>query len=71
MSNKVKRNIAFVMLCLSIGLYIGILIKKLVFHQSPDFWMWIAPLVCFIIFLGLWRNYNQAVREDDKYGPLK
>lgn len=71
MSNKTKRNLAFVMVCLSVALYVLILIKKIFLQESPSFWMWIAAPCCFLVFLGIWRNFSQAVKEDDKYGPVK
>ena len=70
MSNKAKRNLALIMVCLSLALYVLIFIMKFFLHENPSTWMWTAPPVCFIVFLGLWRNFSQAVKEDDKYGPI-
>lgn len=71
MSNKARRNLAFVMLCLSIALYVLIFVIKIFLHESPSFWMWIAALCCFLVSLGLWKNFSQAVKEDEKYGMKK
>ncbi|MCH5346485.1 MAG: hypothetical protein J1E63_05210 [Muribaculaceae bacterium] len=71
MSNKTKRNLALVMVCLSVVLYILIFVEQIFFHYKPDWWMWVAAPCCFVVFLGLYRNFSQAVKEDDKYGPMK
>ena len=71
MSNKFKRNLAFVMVVSSVFLY-GLIILEAIFGEiKPDWWMWIAPVCCFIVFLGYYRNFSQAVKEDEKYGPIK
>ena len=71
MSNKAKRNLALVMVILSLVLYVGIFIKKIFFGGNIDWWMWLSPVCCFIVFLGCYRNFSQAVKEDEKYGPIK
>ena len=71
MSNKFKRNFALVMACMSILLYALIFINRLIFKDNPEWWMWFAPVCCFIVFLGLYRNYSQAVKEDEKFSSTK
>ena len=70
MSNKSKKVLAFIMVLLSLALYALIICRKVIWGVDIQAWQYMAPTVCFVVFLALFRNYSQAVKEDDKYGPL-
>ena len=71
MSNKAKRNLALVLMLISVVLYVLLIFQAIYGEFKPDWWMWVAPVCSFIIFLGYFRNFSQAVKEDEKYGPIK
>lgn len=71
MSNKVKRNISMIMLCLGVAIYILVIVLKLLFNREAEWWQLIAPAIWIVFFWGCFRNFSQAVKEDDKYGPIK
>lgn len=71
MSNKVKRNIALVMFCLGVLIYILAIVLKIFYGRSVDWWQLVAPAVFILFFWGAFRNFSQAVEEEKKYGPTK
>lgn len=71
MSNKAKRNLSLAMLILCIAVYIAVICRKIFWDITPDSWQYIAPPLWIVIFLGAYRNFAQAVKEDKKYGPVK
>lgn len=65
MSNKAKRSLFLILLILDAVAYVWARIAT-----GPEWWTYIG-IVLFIIFLGGYRSFSQAVKEDKKYGPIK
>ena len=71
MNNKAKRNLFLTLLILEMVAYFGIVVFKSRFDLEMKWWLYISAAVLFLFFLGGYRNFSQAVREDEKYGPMK
>ena len=70
MGNKGKRNLFFCLLLLEVLAYFGIVMFKNFFDLQVKWWIYIAAAFLFLFFLGGYRNFSQAVKEDEKYGPV-
>lgn len=70
MTNKAKRNASLVMLIIIVAAYAGLFIRRIFWHVSAQGWEFSIPAFLFIVVLAIWRNYSQAVKEDEKYGPI-
>lgn len=70
MNNKAKRNLSLVMVCIGIAIYILAIVLKLCFGRSAEWWQYVAPAVFIVFFWGCFRNFSQAVKEEQKYGPV-
>lgn len=71
MSNKTKRNLFLTLLILEIIAYIFLVMFSSQIPQEAKGWIYIAAALLFVIFIGGYRNFSQAVKEDDKYGSVK
>lgn len=71
MGNKGKRNLFLALLIIEVTAYLFISIFKSAFDLEIKWWIYIVAAILFAILLGGYRNYSQAVKEDEKYGPLK
>ncbi len=71
MSAKTKRNISLAMVILGVIALIGLAISRAFFDAPHDTWQYIAAPLCICFFGILYRNYSQAVKEEEKYGPTK
>ena len=70
MGNKGKRNLFLTLLILEVFVYFGIAMFKNHFDLQVKWWIYIIAAFLFIFFLGGYRNFSQAVKEDEKYGPV-
>ena len=70
MGNKGKRNLFLTLLILEVFVYFGIVMFKNHFDLQVKWWIYIIAAFLFIFFLGGDRNFSQAVKEDEKYGPV-
>ena len=68
MGNKGKRNLFLTLLILEVFVYFGIVMVKNHFDLQVKWWIYIIAAFLFIFFLGGYRNFSQAVKEDEKYG---
>ena len=71
MSNKGKRNLFLTLLILEVVMYLGVAIFKSQYDIDLKWWIYISAAILFVFFLGGYRNFSQAVKEDEKYGPIK
>ena len=71
MSNKAKRNLFLILLILEVVAYFLIVIFSFQNPQGIKWYFYIGGAVLFLILIGGYRNFSQAVKEDKKYGPLK
>ncbi|MCH5240755.1 MAG: hypothetical protein J1F38_11075 [Muribaculaceae bacterium] len=70
MGNKGKRNLFLTLLILEVFVYFGIAMFKNHFDLQVKWWIYIITAFLFIFFLGGYRNFSQAGKEDEKYGPV-
>ena len=71
MSNKGKRNLFLTLLILEVVMYFVVSIFKSQYNIDLKWWIYIGAALLFVFFLGGYRNFSQAVKEDEKYGPIK
>lgn len=71
MSNKAKRNLSLVMVIIGTITLIGLAISRKFFDIQHDTWQYFAAPLCICFFGVLYRNFSLAVKEDEKYGPIK
>ena len=70
MGNKGKRKLLLTLLILEVFIYFGIVMFKNHFDLQVKWWIYVIAAFLFIFFLGGYRNFSQAVKEDEKYGPV-
>lgn len=70
MSNKAKRNLSLVMAILGVITLIGLALSRRFLGVQHDTWQYLAAPLWICFFGVLHRNFSQAVKEDDKYGPM-
>ena len=71
MSNKGKRNLFLTLLILEVVIYFVVTIFKSQYDIDLKWWIYISAAFLFLFFLGGYRNFSQAVKEDEKYGLIK
>lgn len=71
MSNKTKRNLFLSLLLLEVAGYILILMFSSIIPDDIKWWVYIGAAILFVFLIGGYRNFSQAVKEDEKYGSLK
>ena len=71
MSNKGKRNLFLTLLILEVVMYFLVSLFKSQYDIDLKWWIYISAALLFVFLLGGYRNFSQAVKEDEKYGPLK
>ena len=70
MSNKAKRNLFLTLLILEVVAYILAVMFSSQIPQGATWWIYIGAALLFVFLIGGYRNFSQAVREDEKYGPM-
>ena len=70
MSNKAKRNLFLVLLIIEGLLYISLAVCKSRFNIDVKWWIFFVGAVLFSVLLGGYRNFSQAVKEDNQYGSV-
>lgn len=65
--NQRKRDIFRALVILELIVLASCLILKLCNYEVSD-WLFIADSILLIFFFLLYRNYDQATKEDKKYG---
>ena len=70
MSNKAKRNLSLVMVILGVITLIGLALSSRFFCVQHDTWQYLAAPLWICFFGVLYRNFSQAVKEDEKYGSM-
>ena len=71
MGNKSKRNVFLGLLILEVIAYLSIIMFKSQFNLQVKWWIYISFAILFVFFLGGYRNFSQAVKEDEKYGSFE
>ena len=71
MGNKSKRNVFLGLLILEVIAYLSIIMFKSQFNLQVKWWIYISFAILFVFFLGGYRNFSQAVKEDEKYGSVE
>lgn len=70
MSNKAKRNLFLTLLILEVVAYILVVMFSSQIPQGAKWWIYIGAALLFVFCIGGYRNFSQAVKEDEKYGPM-
>ena len=70
MSNKAKRNLFLTLLILEVVAYILVVMFSSQIPQNAKWWIYIGAALLFVIFIGGYRSFSQAVKEDERYGPM-
>ena len=70
MSNKAKRNLFLTLLILEIVAYIFVVMFSSRIPQDAKWWIYSGAALLFVFFIGGYRNFSQAAKEDEKYGPM-
>ena len=71
MSNRTKRNLFLSLLILNLVIYFCLAVFKSRFDLDVKWWIFSIAAIIFAFLLGAYRNFSQAVKEDEKYGPIK
>ena len=71
MNNKAKRNLFLALLILEVVIYFCLAYFKSYFDLEIKWWIYISAALLFVFLLGAYRNFSQAVKEDEKYGPIE
>lgn len=71
MSNIAKRNLSLIMMILGLIVLIGLAISRKIYGIQHDTWQYFAAPFWIAFFGVLYRNFQLAVKEDKKYGPIK
>lgn len=71
MTNKGKRNLSLAMAILGLITLIGLALTRKFYGIQHDTWQYIAAPLWICFFSILYRNFSLAVKEDEKYGPIK
>lgn len=71
MNNKTKRNLFLSLLILEVVVYFCLAFFKSQFELEIKWWIYISAALLFVFLLGGYRNFSQAVKEDEKYGPIQ
>ena len=71
MSNKGKRNLFLSLLILEVVIYFCLAVFKTRYDLDVKWWIFSIAAIIFAFLLGAYRNFSQAVKEDEKYGPIK
>ena len=59
------------MLILGIVFLIGLALGKLILGWQYDTWQYLIIPFWIALFMVTYRNFSQAVKDDEKYGPLE
>ena len=70
MTNKSKRNLFLILLILEIVAYVFVVMFSSQIPQDAKWWIYIGASLLFVFFIGGYRNFSQAVKEDEKYGSM-
>ena len=70
MSNKGKRNLFLTLLILEGVIYFCLAAFKSRYDLEVKWWIFSIAAIIFAFLFGAYRNFRQAVKEDEKYGPL-
>lgn len=71
MSNKAKRNASLLLAILGVIILIGLALSGKLYGIQHDVWQYIAAPLWIAFFGIMYRNFSQAVKEDEKFGPIK
>ena len=71
MSNKAKRNLFLSLLILEVIAYILVVMLSSKIPQGAKWWIYIGAAFLFVFLLGGYRNFSQAVKDEEKYGPVE
>ena len=71
MSKKAKRNLFLTLLILEVVAYILIIMFSSHIPQEAKWWIYIGAALLFVFFIGGYKNFSQAIKEDEKYGKVK
>lgn len=69
--NQKRKYLSLGMLILSVITLIALALSRIMYYKHYDSWQYIAAPLCIGVFLVLYRNFSQAVKEDEKYGPIE
>lgn len=70
MGNKGKRNLFLGLILLEVFAYLGLVMFKNQLNVQAKWWIYIAAAFLFIFFVGCYRNFSHALKEDEKYGSV-
>ena len=70
MSNKAKRNLFLTLLILEAAAYIIAVIFSSRIPQSAKWWIYIMAALLFVFLIVGYRNFSQAVKEDEKFDKI-
>ncbi|MCH5319339.1 MAG: hypothetical protein J1E38_06480 [Paramuribaculum sp.] len=71
MSNKAKRNLFLSLLILEGLLYVILAVFKSHYDLDIKWWIYFSAALLFSFLWAGYRNFRQAVKEEEKYGPLE
>ena len=69
--NQKRKNISLSMLIIEIVFLIGLALCKLFFGWEYDTWQYLIAPFWIALFMVTYRNFSQAVKEDEKYGQIE
>lgn len=69
--NEKRKYISLSMFILEIIVLIGLALGKLLLGWQYDTWQYLIIPFWIALFMVTFRNFSQAVKKDEKYGPLE
>lgn len=69
--NQKRKYISLAMLILGIVVLLGLAAGKFFYGWKYDTWQYLIAPFWIALFMVTYRNFSQAVKEDEKYGPIE
>ena len=68
--NQKRKYISLSMLILGVIALISFALVKVIFGWQLNTWQYLIAPFWIAMFMVTYRNFSQAVKEDEKYGPI-
>lgn len=70
-ANKRRKYISLAMLIVGLIAFIALIVVRVCCDKIYGTWQYIVAPLWIAFFAVMYRNFTLAVRDDEKYGPVK